>query len=378
MTTSLPLLAHFRPLKDPRVSRRRLHSLENILFIALCAVVAGANDFLDIAVFASKRLDWLSRFLDLPNGVPSHDTFERVFDRLDSKVFQRCFTSWMMSWHHRLTGKHLAIDGKAVNDSACPSKGLRCLHLVNVWVTETRTCLGMVACDAKSNEITAIPELLELLDLKGALVSIDAEGCQKKIAEQITEQGGDYLLAVKKNQRTLYGQIEAAFQKAAESGFQGVKSSYEETFVQAHGREERRSYVVIEDPEIEAGAEWSELKVIGMCYSERTGTDGKVGFETRYFIGSKRANARYYGEHLRGHWKVENQCHWRLDVAFKEDASRVQKRQAAINLAVVRRAGLNLTQREKTKLSIAKKRFAASLDTDYLETILGLDELVKL
>ena len=373
MSRPLPLLRHFRKLKDPRLNRRKRHSLEAILVMATCAVIAGANDFQQVALFAQKRQDWLERFLDLPNGVPSHDTFERVFARLDPVVFQECFARWMSAWYAKLTGKQLAIDGKAVCGSASPSKGLRCLHLVNVWATQANLCLGVVACDADSNEITAIPRLLALLDLEGALVTIDAAGCQKKIAEQVIEAGGDYLLVVKENQGNLYQDIQACFDRAAAQEFQGVQDSYYEKSDQGHGRVENRCCVVIENPEgMTEKDNWPKLNVIGMCQSERTEGDGTSSFHVRYFIGSKRAKARFYGKALRGHWRVENNLHWPLDVTFREDDSRVRQRTAATNLAVVRRLALNLTKQEQTPMSIAKKRFAAALDTDYLEEILQI------
>jgi predicted transposase YbfD/YdcC len=371
MTKPLPLLRHFRKLKDPRIKRSKRHSLEAILVIALCAVLAGAEDFQQIALFGRKRRDWLERFVALPHGVPSHDTFERVFARLDAIVFRECFTRWMTDWHARLSGKHLAIDGKAVCDSACPSKGLRCLHLVNVWATQANLCLGVLACAADSNEITAIPKLLELLDLEGALVSIDAVGCQKQIAEQIIEGGGDYLLVVKKNQETLYEQIDAFFKRALGKDFQGEGMSQYQKAEHGHGRQEKRWCVVAEDPQgIAERDNWPSLKVIGLCYCERQDGQGKDSVEVRYFIGSKKAKARYYGTKLRQHWGVENNCHWQLDVTFGEDHSRVQERTAQANLAVVRRLALNLTKHEETEMSLAKKRFAAALDTDYLEEIL--------
>lgn len=371
MSALLPLLRHFRPLKDPRMNRRKLHSLEAILVITICAVIAGADDFQQVALFGQKRLNWLRRFLHLPNGVPSHDTFERVFARLDPLVFQTCFADWMNAWHNKLTGKHLAIDGKAVKGSASPARGFRCLHLVNVWATQANLCLGVVACDQQSNEITAIPRLLEILELEGALVSIDAGGCQKKIAEQIVEGGGDYLLVVKENQPKLHREIEEYFQRAAEGDFQGIKDSYHQKTDLGHARVETRCYVVIEDPEgLSERANWPKLNVIGACYSERKEGNGKRSFQTRYFIGSNRAKARYYGNSLREHWKVENGLHWRLDVVFREDDSRIRERNAAMNFAVVRRLALNLTKQEATSMSIAKKRFAAALDTVYLEEIL--------
>jgi predicted transposase YbfD/YdcC len=373
MPVALPLLRHFRSLKDPRIDRRKLHPLESILVIAVCAVIAGAQDFQQVALFGRKRLEWLKGFLDLPNGIPSHDTFERVFARLDPVAFQGCFARWMGAWHARLCGKHFAVDGKAQRGSASPAKGFAALHLVNVWATQANLCLGVVACDEHSNEITAIPRLLELLDLEGALVTIDAEGCQKKIAGQVVEGGGDYLLVVKQNQEKLYREIEALFERAAGSDFAGVPHSYYEKADLGHGRQERRCYVVIEDPEgISERANWPKLNVVGLCYSERKEGGGERTSQTRYFIGSKRAKARYYGKAFRGHWRVENNLHWQLDVTFGEDDCRVRERQAAANLAVVRRLALNLTKQEGTPMSVAKKRFAAALDTDYLEEILDV------
>jgi len=373
MPQPLPLLRHFRSLKDPRINRRKLHSLEAILVIALCAVIAGAEDFQQIALFGQKRKAWLERFVPLPNGVPSHDTFERVFARVDPVAFGRCFTGWMQAWHAKLTGKHLAIDGKAVKGSADKGKGLRCLHLVNAWACEANLCLGLVACDADSNEITAVPRLLETLDLKGALVSLDAEGCQKAIAEQIVDQGGDYLLVVKQNQGNLHAQIEAFFKRELDSGFAGPTTSCYEKAEQGHGRRESRFYAVAQVPEaVTERANWPKLSVVGMCYSERTAGGGKTSYEVRYFIGSKKAKARYYGKGLRGHWRVENNCHWQLDVTFGEDDSQVRQRQAATNLAVVRRLALNLLKQEKAEMSIARKQFAAAMDTDYLEKILNV------
>ncbi len=373
MSQPLPLLRHFRKLQDPRINRRKLHSLESVLVIALCAVIAGAEDFQQIALFGQKRRAWLERFLALPNGIPSHDTFERLFARLNPIVFQECFACWMNAWHAKLTGKHLAIDGKAVTGSASPGKGFRCLHLVNAWAVEAKLCLGIAACDADSNEIAAIPQLLALLELQGALVSIDAAGCQKKIAEQIVAAGGDYLLAVKGNQEKLYEEIEAFFKRELDNGFTGERLSQYEEDAEGHGRQEGRFCVVAEGPEgIRERVGWPSLNVIGMCYSVRNEGDKAEAYNVRYFIGSKKAKARYYGQRMRGHWGVENNCHWQLDVSFREDQSQVRERTAQANLAVVRRLALNLTKQEETKMSVAKKRFAAALDADYLEEILNV------
>lgn len=376
MSKPLPLVRHFRKLKDPRLDRRKLHSLEAILVIAICAVIAGANDFQQVALFGQKRKDWLERFLKLPNGIPSHDTFERVFARLDPLALQECFAGWMNAWYARLTGKHLAIDGKAVRGSASPRKGFRCLHLVNVWATQANLCLGLAACDADSNEITAIPRLLALLDLEGALVTIDAAGCQKKIAQQVLDGGGDYLLVVKENQEKLYEEIQACFERAAQQDWRGVTNSYDEKDDLGHGRQENRCCLVIENPKgMKELDNWPRLTVIGMCQSIRTEGGGESTFHVRYFIGSKRAKARYYAQRMRGHWRVENNLHWQLDVTFREDDGRVRQRTAATNFAVLRRLALNLAQHEDTEMSIAKKRFAAALDTDYLEKILEVGKI---
>jgi predicted transposase YbfD/YdcC len=376
MSKPLPLVRHFRKLKDPRLDRRKLHSLEAILVIAICAVIAGANDFQQVALFGQKRKNWLERFLELSNGIPSHDTFERVFARLDPLAFQECFTGWMNAWFAKLTGKHLAIDGKAVRGSASPSKGFRCLHLVNVWATQANLCLGLAACDADSNEITAIPRLLALLDLEGALVTIDAAGCQKKIAQQVIDGGGDYLLVVKENQEKLYEEIQACFERAAQQDWKGVTNSYDEKDDLGHGRQENRCCLVIENPKgMKELDNWPSLTVIGMCQSIRKEGASESTFHVRYFIGSKRAKARYYAQRMRGHWRVENNLHWQLDVTFREDDGRVRQRTAATNFAVLRRLALNLAQHEDTEMSIAKKRFAAALDTDYLEKMLEIGKI---
>ena len=376
MSKPLPLVRHFRKLKDPRLDRRKLHSLEAILVIAICAVIAGANDFQQVALFGQKRKDWLERFLKLPNGIPSHDTFERVFARLDPLAFQECFAGWMNACYARLTGKHLAIDGKAVRGSASPRKGFRCLHLVNVWATQAYLCLGLASCDADSNEITAIPRLLALLDLEGALVTIDAAGCQKKIAQQVIDGGGDYLLVVKENQEKLYEEIQACFERAAQQDWKGVTNSYYEKDDVGHGRQENRCCLVIENPKgMKELDHWPSLTVIGMCQSIRKEGDGESTFHVRYFIGSKHAKARYYAQRMRGHWRVENNLHWQLDVTFREDDGRVRQRTAATNFAVLRRLALNLAKHEDTEMSIAKKRFAAALDTDYLEKILEVGKI---
>src|SRR6516162_609431 len=358
----------FAKLQDPRRAHRRLHRLQDILVIALCAVIAGAQDWQQIVTFGHKRRDWLGGFLELPNGIPSHDTFERVFDRLKPHAFQACFRDWVQAISTALRIKHIAIDGKTLRGSGSAKLGP--LHLVSAWATAQHLSLGQVAVDAKSNEITAIPALLEMLDIAGALVTIDAMGCQKAIARQIVDQGGDYVLTVKGNQERLLEDIQRQLQHAFDTDFKNLQHDTYAKRDRGHGREEFRSYVVLYSTEgLRDAQEWANLSTIGMCYSERT-VGGKTSTETRYFIASKKASAKCFGKALRNHWSIENRLHWQLDVTFDEDRNRVQRRNAAENLALLRRMTLSLLQAHPEKLSIAKKRFAAALDGDFLEEIL--------
>jgi predicted transposase YbfD/YdcC len=366
---------YFKRLKDPRRRHRRLHLLQDIIVIALCAVIAGAQDWQEIETFGRKRLAWLKRFLQLPNGTPAHDTFERVFDRLHPHAFQACFREWVQAIQEVLAIKHVAIDGKTLRSSGSAKLGP--LHLVSAWATAQRLSLGQVAVDAKSNEITAIPALLDLLDIRGALVTIDAMGCQKKIAEKIVDQGGDYILTVKENQEHLLKDIQQSFVDACEKDFVGLEHDTYETRGRGHGRDEYRCYTVVHGTEgLRNAGDWKGLTTIGMCYSERT-VNGVSSEEARYFIGSKKTNAKVYGRALRNHWGIENSLHWQLDVNFNEDNNRVRKRNAVENLALLRRLTLSLLQAHPAKLSIAKKRFAAALDSDFLEEILRGDGILE-
>jgi len=365
----------FTKLKDPRRVHRRLHHLQDIIVIALCAVIAGAQDWQEIETFGRKRQEWLRGFLALPNGIPSHDTFERVFNRLQPQAFQACFRAWVRAISAALGIKHVAIDGKTLRGSGSAQLGP--LHLVSAWATAQRLSLGQVAVDAKSNEITAIPALLELLDLKGALVTIDAMGCQKEIAAKIVAGGGHYALTVKENQPHLLEDIQTRLGLAIDQNFVGVEHDIYEQRDRGHGREEYRCYTVLHTTEgIRHHEDWAGLTTIGMCYSERT-VAGETTSEARYFIGSKRASAKYYGHGLRNHWGIENTLHWQLDVTFQEDGNRVTRRNAAENLALLRRLTLSLLHAHPAKLSIAKKRFAAALDPSFLEEILRGDGILE-
>jgi predicted transposase YbfD/YdcC len=361
---------HFRKLWDPRVQGRTRHLLGDIIVMAICGVIANCDSWRDLALFAKKRETWFKRFLKLPHGVPSHDTFERVFNQLNPKAFQVCFGRWVAEISDLVGLRHIAIDGKALRHSYNRQAGFGMLHAVSAWATEQHLILGQVMTDAKSNEITAIPKLLELLDLHGVLVTIDAMGCQKAIAKQIVDQGGDYLLNVKENQPHLLEDIQATVEKSLD-GFLPAGDLEQYTKKESgHGRQEERSYVVIHNVEgISDRAQWAKLTTVGMCRSERT-VNGETSEEVRYFIGSRRMSARKYGKALRGHWGIENNLHWQLDLNFGEDRSGIYQRNAGANFAALRRIALSLAKRHPSKESIGRKRKAAALDPDFLAEIL--------
>jgi predicted transposase YbfD/YdcC len=349
----------------------------DIIVLAICGVIADCDDWHEIVLFAQKRVAWFKRFLKLPNGVPSHDTFERVFSKLEPRAFQSCCLAWLRAVADCLGMGHIAIDGKTLCGSAGSKWGP--LHLVSAWATQANLTLGQVAVEGKSNEITAIPALLELLDLKGALVSIDAMGCQKAIAKKIIAGGGDYLLTVKANQEHLLEDVQATLERALNGELPAQVVLQHRTTEQGHGRQENRSYVVVQDVTgIRDRQAWPKLKTVGMCCSERTVKD-KTTTEVRYFIGSRKMGVRKYAKALRGHWRIENNLHWQLDISLGEDESRVQERHGAANLALLRKMALSLLKQNPTKDSIARKRKAAALDVDFLaEIIAGAAKLQKI
>jgi predicted transposase YbfD/YdcC len=369
--SQLSVAKHFARLRDPRRNHCKRHLLIDIIVIALCATVCGANDWQQIVTFGQRRHAWLKTFLALPNGIPAHDTFERVFDRLDPQAFLACFQRWVEVLTHALGLQHIAIDGKTMRHSGKKAVKLKPLHIVSAWANEHHLTLGQVAVDDKSNEITAIPRLLELLDVHGALVTIDAMGCQKEIAKQIVAQGGDYVLSVKNNQPNLLADIQETISEVLDHGQEGVHYETYETRDKDHGREEIRSYLIVKNLEkIRNRNEWAELKVIGMYTSSRIIAGERLD-EAHYFIGSRDADASVYGKTLRGHWSIENNLHWQLDVTFGEDGNRVQRRHGGQNLALLRRLALSLLKRHSSKESMACKRLAAALDTAFLEEILS-------
>lgn len=365
MPSGIRFARYFADLPDPRATRTRKHRLDDILGITLCAVICGADSFEEIERFGEAREDWLRQFLALPHGIPSHDTFNRVLAALDRRAFAACFGRWMAELCEVTGLKPIAIDGKAVR-SAPGDTFSGCLHLVSAWATENGLMLGQEAVADGSHEIAAIPELLKVLDLTGALVTIDAAGCQKEIAAQIRGQGGDYLLAVKGNQPALQQAVRAAFDRAGEAGFAGCDMA--SSVGDGHGRHEERYVTVIRDPE-GLPAEWVGAGAVVMVGRERE-VKGKNASTAHFYLTSLRAPARELAGYIRGHWGVENGLHWCLDVSFREDANRTRDTNAGANLGVVRRVAASLLKQDRAKGSIKAKRLGAALDPRYLERVL--------
>jgi predicted transposase YbfD/YdcC len=367
---SLEIKKHFRSLKDPRRRHGRLHRLLDIVVIAICAVTGGADNWEEIAAFGRRHEAWFRRYLSLWGGIPSADTFARVFARLDAQVFQRCLRDWLLAFGDVLGCKHIAIDGKTLCGSRRGTSGLGPLHLVSAWASENHLILGQVAVAGKSNEITAIPKVLELLTVHGAVVTIDAMGCQKEIAAKIRERRCHYVLAVKDNQPNLLKDIEDTFERAHEQDFAGIAHDCYQTQSEGHGRAEKRYCEVIYDLSgIRNKDDWVGLRAIGMCVTERT-INGESTGEVRFFIGSQKRSARYYAVVFRRHWGIENNLHWQMDVSFGEDANRSAERTAAENLALVRRTAQTLIKRHPQKGGIKCKRRQAGWDLAFLEEIL--------
>lgn len=365
---------HFGTLEDPRVKRCRRHELLEIIILAVCAVICGCNTWVDIAQFCRVRLEWFRSFLHLPNGIPSHDTFNRVFARLNSSEFGSCFISWAEGLREAIGGEYINLDGKALRSSHDYALGKTPLEMVSAWAGANHLVLGQLKVDSDSNEITAIPALLKMLALKGCLVTIDAIGTQKEIAEEIRNQEANYLLALKANQKLLYEGVEDSFREGMKTDFKDIAHDFYETMEKNHGRLETRRYWTITEPEylnyLNPDGEWKDLTSIGMVEAERM-IKGEVTRETRYYISSRAFNAEEFGCAVRSHWGIENSLHWVLDVDFREDDCRVRKGYAAENFSVLRRIALNLIKRETTfRKSVAGRRLAASWDEKYLLRVL--------
>ena len=370
--------AHFADLPGPRVERTKEHRLVDILTIGLCAVLCGADGWTDMEAFGRAKAPWLRTFLALPSGIPSHDTFGRVFARLDPDAFGRCFAAWVQAVAPETLGHLRAIDGKTLRGSHDRANGRAPLHLVSAWAGASGLVLGQVAVDDKSNEITAIPVLLRLLDLEGCTVTIDALGCQTAIAAQSVAQGGDDVLALKDNQPALHEEVRLTFAQARADGFAVYAPAdydHARTVGQGHGRLEIRRHWTRRDPELLAhldpAGRWAQLRAIGLVEAERRVGD-TVTIEQRHYLLSAPLAAAAFAAAVRHHWGSENRVHWVLDVTFREDACRVRADHGAQNLAVLRHFALNLLRQERTrKGSLATKRFVAALDDTYLATVLA-------
>jgi predicted transposase YbfD/YdcC len=373
-TAAVSIRRCFADVTDPRREHLRLHTLWDLIAITICAVVAGADTWVDVAKYGERKSDWLQTFLELPNGIPSHDTFDRVFRLLDPVALQQGFHRWMAALVEATAGRLIAVDGKTLRHSFDTAAGKGALHLVSAWAGENHLLLGQRAVDSKSNEITAIPELLKILDLKGAIVTIDAMGCQKAIATQVDGAGGDYVLALKGNQETIHADVQDVFIDALGNNFAGVEHRSCRSYEEDHGRKEQREYHIMSLPDgfAERHPEWTGLRSLGLVIRERQVGDAQPTEEVHYYLSSLAPKAKLFAHAVRGHWGIENSLHWVLDIAFREDECRLRKDHGPENLALLRRLAVSLLQNDETeKTGIACKRKQAGWDNDYLLQILG-------
>lgn len=373
MRTPSSFQDHFASLSDPRSCHapNLRHELIDILVIAVCAVICGAEGWEDIEEYGNAQAEWFAEVLDLPHGIPGHDTFRRVLSRLDPDELTQCFVSWTTALSDLSGGEVVAIDGKTLRHSFDRAASQAAIHMVSAWANRNRLVLGQVKVDDKSNEITAIPKLLQMLDLTGATVTIDAMGCQKEIAKVITEQGADYVLALKKNHSTLYEDVKLFLDDAQANGFADMDHDYRETVDGDHGRIETRRYWITADIDwLGAKASWANLQSLGLVESRRE-IGEKVEIERRYDLVSLPADGVRFSAAVRQHWGVENGLHWVLDVSFDEDACRIRKDKGAQTFSVLRHIALNLLKPESQhKRGIKARRKRAGWDRDYLLQVL--------
>jgi len=361
----------FENLADPRLERTKRHSLLDIVILAVCATLGNADGWADIERFANAKIDFFRSFLELPNGIPSHDTFGRVFALLDPAALMACIQEWLNALASAMAGEVVAIDGKTLRGSFDTAAGKNPLHLVSAWACTARLTLGQVAVDAKSNEITAIPLLLELLDLKDCIVTIDAMGCQKDIAAAIRAREGDYVLAVKDNQPDLHQTVHEAFMVHAADDFRDPSLKRIKTVERGHGRDETREYFIAEaPPALVRGEQWKDVRSIGMVTRTRV-VNGEEADEIVYYVSSLPPKVKQFAKAVRGHWGIENRLHWSLDVTFAEDRSRVRKDHSPLNLSMLRRLALSILRKDTSiKDSLRGKRLRAGWDEEVLLQIL--------
>lgn len=368
--STIHLPDHFAELTDPR-RREVKYPLINVVTIAVCAVICGADDFVAIADWARAKRDWLAKWLDLSAGIPSHDRFNAILAALKPAEFEKCLLSWITALHEVTDGQIVAIDGKTLRRSFDAASGKSAIHMVSAWATANHISLGQVVTDQKSNEITAIPKLLEMLEIQGALVTIDAMGCQTEIAQQIVAQDADYCLAVKGNQPTLHQGIMDFFEDHLADDFARTNVRRQETREQGHGRDEERTYFLCPVPDdLPDRARWTGLKAIGVAIGH-TWRGDKESLDVRYYILSRYVSAKRFAEAVRNHWAIENRLHWQLDVTFQEDQSRIRKGHADANFSSLRRTALSLLKHERTaKCGLKNKRLTAGWNDDYLAKVL--------
>ena len=366
-----PLIFHFSDLEDPRNDNRR-HLLLDIIVIAICAAICGADTWTDVELFGQAKEQWFRKFLELPHGIPSHDTFGRVFALIDPEQFQACFRDWIAAVEERTEGEIIALDGKQLRRSHDKAEGKKAIYMVSAWASENSLVLGQQKVDDRSNEITAVPQLLEMLEVSGCIVTTDAMNCQVETAKKVIENDADYVFVVKDNQPRLLEAIQGLFDDPDEMRW--VDTDYDRTTDGNHGRIETRKCWTTSDPEylayIASLADWPGLQSIGMIEAKRRTKEGS-SVKRRYFISSLESNAKRLLHAVRTYWGIENKLHWVLDLAFREDESRVRKGNGPENLAVLRHIALNLLRHEDTaNISIRAKRKKAGWDNDYLLKVL--------
>jgi len=364
------IIEHFSTLKDHRLERHKLHSLIDIIVLSICAISSGSDGWEAIEDFGKEKEDWLRQYIPLENGIPSHDCIAYTLRKVSPSGFRECFMSWVNAVKEHTDGEVVAIDGKTARGSRDRKNHRKPLHMVSAWACSNRLVLAQEATDEKSNEITAIPKLLAILELKGCLVTIDAMGCQKSIAAQIVDQEAEYVLGLKGNQGILHEEVEDFFSVAKAEHFKAVDYEYIEETDKDHGRLETRRYWITEElSSLSTAPEWRGLRSIGMVERECWQGEKKT-VEKRFFINSIPSNAKQFAQAVRGHWGVENPLHWRLDVIFGDDASRIRKENGPAIMTSMRHLCLNLFEREPSSLSMAKKRRKASWNDDYRAKVL--------
>lgn len=369
------ILEHFGTLPDHREDRSKKHKIIDIIFMTICSVIAGSDNLKEIMIFVRAKRDWFQSVLELPNGLPSYSTFWWIFVMIKPEILNKCFVNWVNALVKAKLGKYIAIDGKALRGTQTGEESF--IHMVSAWASDLHLTLAQQQVDCKSNEITAIPAVLEALDLENTTVTIDAMGCQKEISKLIRKKNGNYILALKGNQGLLHDEIINFFDQALEIGFEGIEHDQYMQENKGHGRTEKRNVYVTADIDwLPQKEDWEDLATIVMVVSERT-IEKKVSKENRYYISSCEAQAKEIADGIRSHWSIENSCHWILDMAFREDDLKGRTGYFGVNMALIRRVALNLLKQDKsTKAGIKAKRKKAGWDQNYLEKIISVDTLL--